>query len=95
MSKTEQDQKKAPTEAELCAAIFGTGGDPLPEHAKHMQDGWHAGFIAGYRRVKGHAQDQDAQHDAAINGGLNGLERIGCFECLEFMARKFGRTYCA
>ncbi len=78
---------------ELEETIFDDNGDLTTEHDAHMRDGWHAGFSAGYRNAQRLTPGWDEQRAAAVNAGLHGLERVGCFACLEFMARKFSRTY--
>jgi hypothetical protein len=81
------------TTRELEETIFGEDGNPTPEHNAHMRNGWHDGFSAGYREAKRLTPDWDAHRAAAVNAGLHGLELAGCFACLEFIARKFNRTY--
>ncbi|MCX4099118.1 hypothetical protein [Nocardia sp. alder85J] len=75
---------------ELEDIIFDRDGEFLSEHAAHMQS-WYDGFNNGYRRAD--SFDWDARRAAAVDAGLRGLERTGCFPCLEVQARHFNRTY--
>jgi hypothetical protein len=68
--------------------LWDQRGNYFPEHQDHLDRGWSAGFDAGYRRATRDGLTGEDRIQASVYSGLDGLARVGCAGCLEFMAGK-------